>query len=377
MSRGETSSNKPSLKDISNNCGNGSSIHVYKCKSKRCLLNKCFSAKDKAVSSASKRLFDCIVPAGSSYIDCHSANVIYLITCNNCHLQYVGETVQKLNERFGWHRSGFKYPDKYGFCEILTKHFLEGLCKDSTYNVQILEKLEGNGRTERGAMDASSTSIRKKKEVEWMMKLRTVYPYGLNDRIGDEHKCDSTHVLVGTRFPPLARVHPRLSRGEAHCKINYNITPLSLFNKFSAILNDNISETSNFMRISLMSMKKSHLKSFADILYDEIAKSTFNQNYLQWHLTAIDIIESKIYKPPVKFKRKAPSNICKIVFENKGIEMINLSRIFHDKVVINAMPSFIKDLEQPTVVYELSELIRSKIFNFNSFVSNLDIDAFS
>ena len=32
----------------------------------------------------------------------------YLITCNRRSLQYVGETVQKLNIRFNWHKTGFK-----------------------------------------------------------------------------------------------------------------------------------------------------------------------------------------------------------------------------------------------------------------------------
>ena len=34
----------------------------------------------------------CIVPSGSTYVNDHSSNVICLITCNKCNLQYVGET---------------------------------------------------------------------------------------------------------------------------------------------------------------------------------------------------------------------------------------------------------------------------------------------
>lgn len=30
-------------------------------------------------------------------------------------MQYAGETVQKLIERFNMHRAGFKHPDKHGF----------------------------------------------------------------------------------------------------------------------------------------------------------------------------------------------------------------------------------------------------------------------
>ena len=131
-----------------------------------------------------------------------------------------GETVQKLNERFGWHNTCFLYPDKYGFCRVLSSHFNQGCCKNADYVVQILEKLAGNGRTARGAIDPKQTAERKKRETEWMLKLRTVYPYGLNDRIGDEYKHTESHSLVGNKFPQLSRTHPRESRGKSRIGFN-------------------------------------------------------------------------------------------------------------------------------------------------------------
>ena len=45
--------------------------------------------------------------------------MIYLITCNKCKLQYIGETSQNLNKRFNWHNSCFWNPSAYSFCKIL------------------------------------------------------------------------------------------------------------------------------------------------------------------------------------------------------------------------------------------------------------------
>ena len=42
-----------------------------------------FVRRDQTPSSASKRFYSCVVPTGSLYVDCHSSNVIYFITCNN------------------------------------------------------------------------------------------------------------------------------------------------------------------------------------------------------------------------------------------------------------------------------------------------------
>ena len=231
-------------------CGDGSYIHIYKCKKKRCHLKNNFIARDKVLSTSTKRIFDCKVPNGTVYLDCHTANVVYLITCTRCWLQYVGETVQKINERLNWHKSGFRNPKKYGYCRVLSEHFHKGLCKNASYIVQILEKIEGNGRTPRGAMDASITSLRKQIERFWMLKLRTVYPYGLNDRIGDEFIRDNTHILVGTKFPPLPRSHKRTSRGTAH-KSNNHTSPNSFLNKFKFHLKNKLAETPNFSRINL------------------------------------------------------------------------------------------------------------------------------
>ena len=79
-------------------CGNGSNSKIYKCKSKRCKFQSQFQHTDKILSTVTKRLHDCVSPPGTIYLNCHTSNVIYLITCNRCYSQYVGETPQKLNE---------------------------------------------------------------------------------------------------------------------------------------------------------------------------------------------------------------------------------------------------------------------------------------
>ena len=50
-------------------------------------------------------------------------------------------------------------------------------------------------------MDPSITHFRKIRETFWVLLLRTIFPYGLNDRIGDEPKKEDNPDLVGKRFP--------------------------------------------------------------------------------------------------------------------------------------------------------------------------------
>ena len=95
--------------------------------------------------------------------------------------------------------SCFRNPAKYAFCKTLNSHFDKGYFKGSSYTVSILEKLEGIGRTDRNATDVTSKPVRKASERYWMMELRTVYSYGLNDRVGDEYKTANTHINVANK----------------------------------------------------------------------------------------------------------------------------------------------------------------------------------
>lgn len=369
----DLSSPSNNLSDLHKLCGDGKAKHLFVCKSTRCKLKNQFLARDRVVSSCTKRIYDCVTPSGSVYIDCNSANVIYLITCNNCGFQYVGETVQKLNKRFNQHRKGIKSPEKYGTCRILSNHFNEGLCKGESYTVQILEKLEGEGRTARGALDASITSKRKERELYWMMKLRTVFPYGLNDRIGDEFKNEDTHFAVGRRFPPLNRIRPRVSRGCLR-KGKNSLTGSQFLDQLKDLLHGQLSEALYFIRIRVSSFKKKELKILADKVNQILTNSTDESKFIQWYSVVLDLIDTKLYKPkPVKVKKPVPSNICHVFFDNKGVEKINLPRILNDPSLSASIPLSANKFENPTVIYKLTHNIGSKIFNFNKFVSSLNI----
>ena len=99
--------------------------------------------------------------------------------------------------------------------------------------------------------------------------------------------------------------------------------------------------------------------------------------FSQWYLVILDIIECKLYRPiKTQHVRKAPDNLCHIFFANKGLELLNLPRILHDPSLSNFLPNAPYKFEVPTVVYKLCDPISSKIFNFNKFVDEIDINEF-
>ena len=70
--------------------------------------------------------------------------------------------------------------------------FFNELCKNAEYTVQIIEKQPGNGKTSRGATDLDEAVHSRKREREWMIKLRTVYPHGLNKKVDKNVKMIKT-----------------------------------------------------------------------------------------------------------------------------------------------------------------------------------------
>ena len=55
--------------------------------------------------------------------------------------------------------------------------------------------------------------LRMNRELHWMLKLRTVYPFGLNDRMGDEFKIERNQKLIACQFPKLDRQFVRGTKG--------------------------------------------------------------------------------------------------------------------------------------------------------------------
>ena len=71
------------------------------------------------------------------------------------------------------------------------------------------------------------------------------------------------------------------------------------------------------------------------ILTTKLCDSPSDFIFSIYYHQAIDLIESKIYKPLTpKSKKKPPKNVCSIFFENKGAEFINIARILREPDIV-------------------------------------------
>ncbi len=103
---------------------------------------------------------------GSSTYRSRSRNLVYLISCAKCGMQYVGETEQALHLRMNGHRSDIRTkkvdkPVAAHFCQ--EDHSLEDL------EVKGIEQIRNNG-----------TQWGRERESYWIFTLRTLAPEGMN-----------------------------------------------------------------------------------------------------------------------------------------------------------------------------------------------------
>ena len=93
-------------------------------------------------------------------------------------------------------------------------------------------------------------------------------------------------------------------------------------------------------------------------------------------MAALDTISGRIWKPPPISQRKLSSTFrLKVNFCNKGIDFINLPQILNEQELIKLLPPLFNK-EAPMVVFDLTNPIRSKIFNYKKTVQERDVDSF-
>ena len=85
------------------------------------------------------------------------------------------------------------------------------LYKNANYIVNIIEELYGSERDDNGVPIPGVRVERQKKETKWMLTLQTVYPYGLNDRVGDEYMVEKeSRVVVISSYHYIVYVNAQI-----------------------------------------------------------------------------------------------------------------------------------------------------------------------
>jgi chromosome condensin MukBEF complex kleisin-like MukF subunit len=99
--------------------------------------------------------------------------------------------------------------------------------------------------------------------------------------------------------------------------------------------------------------------------------------YFLWYRMALDLIETKMYKPRApKAVKSIPNYKITIPFVNKALDYINLPQILRSNEVKSNIPDLMEVLDIPMIVHCLKPSIQSRVLNYKKFVKNLDLKSF-
>ena len=106
------------------------------------------------------------IPAKMS---CNSSNVIYMLECIKCGIQYVGQTKNKILTRINQHYSTIRTKAE----TPVSRHFNSECGSDYPFKIYILQHIRAN--------DPDDVAfLRNKWEMYWIARLHTIVPHGLN-----------------------------------------------------------------------------------------------------------------------------------------------------------------------------------------------------
>ena len=343
------------------------SFLISRCANARCKTCPNWIREDSIVSNVTNKTYSFINHTVEN-INCHTQNIVYLLTCNECNIQYVGETIQPFNERMNGHRSS-----KAG-CQHILDH--KDVCSDHNYSYQILEKLPGSGYDIYGHPDVEMRALRKSKEESWIKTLRTLYPYGLNEKLcGTVTDSTTVDTATGKIFPPLPRTgdRPIRSRENRNNKTSA-VSCDDFFSSLQSLLLNYRKSSFNTIRILLNNTKKKVLKEIAFYIMER-SKYNFDEKHEQCYLYILDIIDTKLYREPAKIVKQTRKNVCTIRFINNGIDDIRLPQIFNSPEVIAVLPEILQEKDNiPSVAMKLDPPIRNKILNYRQTLLALNIE---
>ena len=161
---------------------NNATCDVCVCGSVHCKTSKHISQGSSFMSNVTWKCYSVVSP--NSSMDCTTKNIIYLITCKKCGIQYVGGTSQRLKN----HRNRLTtFTNLY-----LYHHFtLDGHSEDDV-SIMPIEEITTSDR-----VSASAKWL--EREDYWCRELCTFYTYGLNDKVRNISKCKD-ELVINTLF---------------------------------------------------------------------------------------------------------------------------------------------------------------------------------
>ena len=332
------------------------SCTVHRCGKNRCKTCVNIVEGHSFSSNVSGRHYNVI--SNQPTMTCETDNVIYLISCGRCSIQYVGLTSQMLRKRMNNHRNRLKNTsDLY-----LYKHF----CSDGDRAEDLHMPIEQVTLEEGDNMSLSSKRLTREKY--WYKELKSIYLYGLNDNVKNIGNIETQ--ILGNYLSCILEFRQRPSNRKSH----HNRPTVDIHTDLHNLLDKYKSPGfMNRLRVYILSLPKKCMNvliTLCDILLIDgklpkhIPLSISNlANFRRFR---------EVSRDPEFSTNTQPRQFLKIQFTSKGLDMINLSQLVNK--ITCAIPSFVLNKQPPINSYLYPMTIRNKVLNHKKNIRDLTFD---
>ena len=323
-------------------------------------------------------------------LNCKSTGILYLITCANflCPMQYVGQTMNSVNIRCIQHRSGLKNGNEPKF---VREHFTR-VHDPSDLRITPLCSIASNDSNP-STKRKSLISALKEHEDKLILKLNTLYPYGLNDRLEKPVYMDAEiEFLKGACiykvFP--VRKATRQHRGSKKPKTQNNFVTCKPDDILSSIEELYLHGNLHNCRTIICNLKNKVVISLGNLAQSKISsakglsKMCFTMvkdlcNHFRARNVSFDKFRKNTYKVSPKPSNKF-SEFVPITFITKELESLGLDSILNDTGAMKYFPY--KDLSKKfsnidfrfSTCYKYEKSIRAGVTNYKENILNDDPD---
>lgn len=263
--------------------------------------------------------------------------------------------------RFGEHSSKIRSPKRFrGF---IYSHFKDTGHNVNNISVQPVECINyAPNATKRFRVQARHMA-----ELEWIKKLQTPYPLGLNDNIYQQGNISNNPDIDIFSILSLKkrkrRSHGRRKNGNIKRRSRAALSVRELHRIFK--------NSGRHRMLSILTTLPISSLAKLDEEADEIYVRT---NPLYEVASIIQCYTQHILRPHIDSQSQHDRHFLKISYINKGVDFIDLASIFKDKRVADKVPKYFKNLEPPMICYKYKKSTRGLIFNYNKIVSDLNIE---
>ena len=156
----------------------GTNHRSHRCGGKRCGLCPHIQESSTFTSTKTSETFQL-----QHSLNCSSQDVIYLITCTRCGLQYVGQTATPLRERFWKYRNRINRQEPHPNLTLVEEHFRPENNHEGMKDLSVIPIAQRTNPTKDSTF---GESLRQPLEEFWINVLKTKDPDGLNTKLKGE-----------------------------------------------------------------------------------------------------------------------------------------------------------------------------------------------